>query len=401
MTSLISKSASQLQAEMSANLLSNTNINELSPGSKAKALLDMVAKLCSGTIQDVNFNIANSFLPTAQGQFLDVIGSAYGINRIVPDRTVLSESLVVRFYVEDGTFGDINSNNNIVIPKNTLITNSNGGTVFKTLKQETLLSTDSEKFITVQSNSPNRLGFIAKNSLNTHSFTSYTEGNQGTLKVDNEESISFQTQLESDNDYRTRIGNALKLLATGNEAAVTFAALTTPGVKQAIFRPFVRGIGTCDVVIEGITTNVPTGLIQMVQQKVNEVKPLGVDVLVRPVTQLGMSMSLELTYQPGTSRSERNVINQSVSSALISYINNIPVGDAFIFNEAIQRVLDVSDKIKNVGRTAQPFKLVTIHIPNELGASTQNLTDDFSLSPEEKLIVEPSLASPIVITELN
>ena len=58
-----------------------TNISRLSPGGKARAILESVNKRLDEAYDIFDLNLARAFVSSAPGQFLDLIGEILGVTR--------------------------------------------------------------------------------------------------------------------------------------------------------------------------------------------------------------------------------------------------------------------------------------------------------------------------------
>ena len=119
---LIRKNYSDIIDSALRQLTQETNITQLSPGAKARALLEIVSRQISEQYQIFDLNLANAFLSTAQGEFLNYIGEIVGVERLQPVTAgTVAESQNVIFYTFAATFGAINGGSDITIPKGTRI----------------------------------------------------------------------------------------------------------------------------------------------------------------------------------------------------------------------------------------------------------------------------------------
>jgi hypothetical protein len=137
------KSFEQLQADFISELTSNTNITRTTPGSKARTLSEIFNKKLNKSYQDFDINFLRSFLPFAQGRFLDHLGDMLNIPRLGSLRaSAPASSELVRIYVETGTFGDLNSGNDINVPIGTVVSTLpfGGGISFQLVEGVTLQS---------------------------------------------------------------------------------------------------------------------------------------------------------------------------------------------------------------------------------------------------------------------
>src|SRR2546426_917181 len=97
-------------------------IRQLAPGGKARAFADIVGDRLGQSEQRQFQNLANTLIPYATGDSLDLLGEIYGVPRL--GQSSVQSDLADRnfeFYVRRGTFGDINHGKHIEIPQNVRI----------------------------------------------------------------------------------------------------------------------------------------------------------------------------------------------------------------------------------------------------------------------------------------
>jgi hypothetical protein len=97
--------------------LSATGIRQLAPGGKARAFGDIVANELAELENRQFLNIAQSLLPFATDTSLDLIGEIFGVARLTQQTaSVDMGDQNFEWFVRNGTFGSINSGQDIVIP---------------------------------------------------------------------------------------------------------------------------------------------------------------------------------------------------------------------------------------------------------------------------------------------
>lgn len=343
-------------------------------------------------------------MPFAQGRFLDYIGDMLGVSRLgSSNASAAAESKSVKFYVSSGTFGDLNGGQDIFIPVGTQISTLNGneGIIYKLASGIFLPATSSEQFISVVATKDGLGSNLGPDSLRFTTFNNYSA--RTGLKVTNVGVINNGSNIETDNNYRFRISNQVLASEAANETAVRLSLLVIPGVSNVILRPFARGIGTFDYIIQTVVPNTPDSVIAACQQAISRAQAEGIDGKALAPRLIGMSFQISLTWRNDASASDRTQIKTNIVSAIQDYINNLAVGEEFIRNELIQRILDVDNKIKNVGTADQPIDLVFIYRPSKLRDNKlkEEVVGDYEPLGDERLIIEPSIQSPVIIVDKN
>ena len=398
------KTYDQLQAEVMSELTSSTNITRVTPGSKARTLSQVFNRKINGAYQDFDINFLRSFLPFAQGRFLEYLGDMLGIQRLGATRsTSVQTAQQVKFYVDSGTFGDLNSGNDIFIPAGVQISTlpNNEGIIYRVAAGVLLPASATEQYISVEAVQDGTVANLGPDNLTFTTFNNYTSGTG--LKVNNIDLLTTGRDVESDNNYRFRINNQVLSSEKANETSVRLALLVVPGVSNIVVRPFARGIGTFDFLIQTVIPNTPEPVISACQQAINAVQAYGTNGRALRPRLTGMSFQVTITWRGDASTSERSQIKANIASALQDYVNNLAIGEDFIYNEAIQRIMQVDNKIKNIGTAARAIDVVSIYRESKLRDNKlkEELLTDYTPSADERLIIEESLTSPIILIDRN
>ena len=377
-----------------------TNLSNLNPGSKTRALLEAINARIRNAYGDFDLSFARAFLSGATGKYLDFIGELLNVNRLGAAGAIIpSAAQNVKFYVVSGTFGDINSGTDIVVPAGTIIKNRATGDAvrYKTSVPVTLLSTASETFVAVESLVVGQLANVGLGSIKFHEFENYSDTLNSTLKVLNIASITAGREIEDDINYRFRIANGVLSGEKGNATAVRIAALSTPGVANAMVTPYAQGIGTYDVLLQSITPTVTTQLISAVENSLLDITALGSLFRVRGPQEFGIEIEVTLTLRENLDLDGNVALADWVDISLVDYINNFDIGNELIINQLIEIVLGTDERIKNVGVTSKPIDFVGIYKPTKLSDNKirEELLDDFAPPEDGRVIIEPSVADPV------
>lgn len=397
-----SESREQIYGDIINDIIDSTNVTRSSPGSKTKALVDAVSKKMGRMYSTFDLNFGQAFLDGASGRWLDFFGDMFGVERLgeIPARqSALDRNM--KFYVNAGTFGDINRGSSINIPSGTVVSTQSGGQGIKytTTVATVLASSASEGYVSIQSVSTGDSGNVGKSQLRYHDFTTYSDYQNDTLKVVNEADIVNGANLETNANYKFRIANRITEVENANDLAVRLAALAVPGVADIVFIPFHRGIGTFDIIIKAVTPTASDGLISSTQAAIAGVTSTGIVPRARAPVEVGLSLVGTLTYKRQlSSEEERNILN-SVTTNVTNYINSLDIAEEFIVQEVLERVLSTSDLIKKVGSTTQPFDNLYLYKPSRLEETKIRsiLIDDYTPKSDERVIVENRYAGAIPI----
>lgn len=402
---LLERSLQRLQGETMNELISSTPITRATPGAKARALLQTVNRKVNKAYQELDVNILQSFLPYATGRFLEYIGDMLGLPRLGASKAVASiDSKTVKFSVATGTFGTINSGNDISIPSGTLISTQTGsvGIVFRTTSNVILNRLLSEQYVPVEALRDGDAQNVGVGQLRFHNFTSLV-GSPRLLLVSNTGAIYNGASLETDTNYRFRLASQSLSAERANETSIRLALLVIPGVADLVTKRYARGIGTYDIIIQSVIPNTPASVIEACQEAISRVQAEGIDVRVYAPRLTGIAFNLAITWRNDATVSDRIAIKPKITETLSTYINNLSIGAEFIVNEAIERVMSVDNKIKNIGTAQEAFDNIFIYRTSRLRDNKikEELLGDFDSEDDERLIIEPTISNPIVLTDKN
>jgi uncharacterized phage protein gp47/JayE len=394
---LFSETESKIFGDVMFDIVSNTNLTRASPGSKTRAIAQAVSKKMGRMWSQFDLNIVQAFLTEAEGEYLDFIGAMLGIARLGEEPAgITADQRVGRFYVEVGTFGQINSGLSIYIPAGHIVSTGAAGTGIRyRLPYAVILPSDaSEAFVPLEALRAGAGSNVGPGQLVFHDFLNYADSLAGSLKVTNQAGIINGHDIESDTNFRFRIANQTVASERANQTAVRLAALTTAGVADVVLLPFHRGIGSYELLIKATSPSVPLGLIDAVEEACQKVTAQGIVLNVRGPDELGISMLARVTLRRVLSPTEETNVLNAATQNVVDYINNLDISEELIVNEIVERVMGTSDLIKNIGQANKPIERLWLHRPSLLEANKvrSTLLGDFAPESDEKLLVEDRYA---------
>lgn len=391
------KSGTQYASEILA-ILQSTGIMNTSPGGKARALADIIADRM-GDLETRQFvTVSQNLLPYATGISLDSLAAIFGIQRLqASDASSPALDSNFEFYVTSGTFGDINSGNQITIPAGTRIfTSASNGPVYTVDVQTVLPASSSSVIVSASSTLTGSAGNASAGVFNQTNFNNYTQSDFGTLLVTNNFGIIGGRDAESDDDLRYRV--QLKLQSTGGNGEVDLrsAILQIPGIQDIVFNPLA---GTYQVYVYGIAPQVPPSLLALVQTAINENTAYPLTGLAIVPDLVGISLATTLTLQAGLGSADQTAVISNAQTAAANYINNLTVGQEFIINEVAVVILNSDTRILDIGNPNQPLNSIFIWRSRSDGTRySQFLVNDYTPAIGERIIVENSISNPINLT---
>lgn len=331
----------ELVQDSLSQLKSTTTITNSNVGGITRSLVEIINKNISDFYDVLDINMMMGFLSTSQGYFLDLIGAMFNMPRI-PASTAskLSSDGVQKFYVVDGsTLGS--KIPSLVIPQNTTVSTGTGGVTYYVSADTPFSATVTEVYVPITASAVGSSYNVSTNTLTTHDL--------GIVDVftTNEAPIVNGSESEADANYKYRLINATLAAERANEISIRLATLSVNGVANLVVRPYARGIGTYDVVVipvDGIATD---SLIASVQAALETVQAYGVTgTAIKPAI-VPVDIEVRLVFVDKATDYQKSQVRASVQAAIESYIVNIPLGGTFVLNEMRQRIMDVSEQIKD------------------------------------------------------
>ncbi|MDD3412424.1 MAG: baseplate J/gp47 family protein [Lachnospiraceae bacterium] len=392
-------------------LSSYTNLTFLSPGSKARLLVEILGEELGLEAERLDQNVGVALIRNSKGKLLDYIGEVFGMTRLSEVKaSVFSEEENFMIYTLEPNFGAINNGEDINIPVGAIniysTPNSSANRVaYKNTQMITLPRNSNRVFFAAEALYAGENSNVGANSLVFHDFTNYADSLSRTLLVTNNESITYGRNEESDDNFRFRIQREKISGEAGNETAIRLSALLIPGVSDIVKIPYSRGIGTNDWLIRSTSTLVSSSLIDAVQNVIDERQSAGMSNLAKAPNIVGLELSFPLTYKTVLEDSEKEKIRAEIRKNLADYINNLAIGEKLILDQLVRVVLNSSDKIESIGDkgSASNFTYVFIHQRSGMSNSVirKSLLTDYKTKSNERVILEPRIESPILIKDNN
>ena len=249
--------------------------------------------------------------------------------------------LVSRGFLINDSNGEPQS---LVIPKDTIVQNFDG-TVSYTIINDINISND-DAYVGVISTSSGPVGNVQTNSLVAHTLAQIPELRKISqyIKCSNRYPIQNGKYSLTDEEFRYRIATARSAIRA-NELSIRRAALSVPGVRDILFEKNKYGNGTINIIVDGVSPLTSQGLIEAVKEKVQQELSYGDTVYVDRPSYLGVELDIGIVTKLGVT--DELSIRQQAKSAIIQYINDLPIGGEIIWNRIIDVVMDV-DGIEDV-----------------------------------------------------
>jgi len=376
---IFGKTRIQIEQETIEQLASDSQVTNLNRGSTARSLVDAIGDQLNDVYQAIEANYSQSFLDLAAGQFLNLIGSTFGLTRRDSVAAhVSAQDEAIKFFTQDKSplASHIPSK---AIPVNTLVQTSNGDVVFFVSEDAPINDVQSEVFVSATAQDAGTVSRVGRAKLIKHDL------GISTVSVTNTQDIGSGTDIESDAEFRLRISTATLLGQSGNVAALRSAALRTPGVSNVRIKEFPSGVGTVQVFLIPSGTIVPRDSFNSAEQLVSRARSAGIRVEVRQPNYVPVQLTVRLTFNKNTSDADQLRIKRAVPASIADYLDDIQLGGTLVLNQLRRSILSTSESIQDI-------QIVCYIIRNR-----PQLLKNFSLFEDELFIPDPSMSTPFRI----
>jgi uncharacterized phage protein gp47/JayE len=406
------------------SITAQTNIRQMAAGSKARSLIETHAKEIDNLSVLQNTNLKKAFLPTTFGQFLDHFGAMVGLSRY-PQRTaeVLAQDRVFRFYVRGGgTFGSINNGSGFTISAGTRMTSpaavvyeatslygyqEEPDTVYDrsihyTITEDTpVASDDTEVFVPSKALTPGAGGNLAApKMIKGHNFTNYDDYLGKSLLCENVKPVLNGVDAESAASYRYRISQALTASEKANYIAIYNAALSVPGVSDAIIIPWEDGAGRFNVYIKSTSSVVSDRTINDVQTAIDSVNAVGTIGFARKPYEIGVEIDSTITFRSDFKDDVKDEIKTGMEITAVRYLNSLAIGQPLILSDLVSQLKQSDNRIATVGFNEKTFfDAVFVWYPAKLAEAGRRrerlVADTLGIPVHARVIAESTIADPV------
>ena len=232
----------------------------------------------------------------------------------------------------------------VTIPIGTLISTPSG-LIYSTTTEGVILSGETDSGdVSIQAND---VGGNFK--VPAHSISTMTTPVVGVDSVDNASSTTGGADEEDDNSFQQRFREYVLGLGKGNVYGLITAAKSITGVRSASaieHFPPLSDIYNVSLYVDDGAGNAPDEMIEDVLDIIlgdstatnPGYKPAGINLRVLGPTKVTVAIAVVIT---DTGDVSRTTISTNVAAAVTDYINNLQIGEDVIFNELVQRIMEV------------------------------------------------------------
>ena len=246
------------------------------------------------------------------------------------------------FYVENKTFGDINSGEDIFIPSKTIVGTSIDpelGTIVYEVQEDYILEKDSSiMYCSVKATNPGNSQNVDSESLIYHNFNNYTLNNLDELRCTNRFAILNGSDLENDSLYKIRLNNYISTQSNLNIDKLTLKGLMMPGITEVRVVPSYFGIGSVGVIIFGNGRESSAELEEFFQRRLYEFITPGQDVRVASGIKVYLDFDIRVYIEKNIPILEQEKIKSDIRDEIFTLIK-VKENSRFISFSEISNIL--------------------------------------------------------------
>lgn len=329
-----------MAGELKSALAAHTNLTAYDASSKTKVLVDVLTEQTLLTRQEAISAFRSIQADTATGAALIKIGEAMGVPVLLETfANVIAEESNFAFYVDSGTFGNLNGGNPFVIPAGTRVwtdpnENETGSTIgYKLVSDVTCEANSSVVYCSAKAENSGPGSNIGGGVIRNHGATSYSG-----LKIINFYPVLNGRDRETDTQYRYRIITAYQQFISSNDTKTHLTSLRIPGVLDTRIVPGYYGLGTVGVVVLSVDYMSSTSLIAAVQSELNNLAAPGAKFYAVPAACTYVDMEMELTTTKVLSATEQTDIGLKIKTYISEYFRTITLGGTLYLNDLVSYI---------------------------------------------------------------
>jgi len=372
------KNFAEISEEILAELEATTELTALAPGSSAAVLANIIARRIAELYGDMEFNNAMAFPSTARGVYLDLKAEEFGLKRIEAQPAIsYASDQNIKFYAPTGvlkTYLPLG-----YIPASTRITNTGGDIVYKVANDTYFADADNEVFVTASASSSGTENNVAKGELEVHSL------GPAQVSVSNMYAIQNGEDVESNESLRSRMSAAPLVLATGNLDAIRASVSVIPGSSEVMVIPYEQGVGSIGIKIIPVANVLTDDLSAQVAILAGANKAAGDYLHVTGPEYCPVELSVQLLFDIGVTEAEKAALVSPCESAILGYLSSLRMGQMFVLNEMIQRIMDTSETILDMQVRCYSFR------------GRPQALRNFVPYKDEVYIADPDISKPIEV----
>jgi hypothetical protein len=167
--------------------------------------------------------------------------------------------------------------------------------------------------------------------------------------------------------------------------------------------PLYRGIGTVDILLDTVTGAVSDQVLESVARAVDRTRSLGIDILIRRPSLVGVELALDVKLARGLSSADKILVSNTIRDTISSLIAAVPMGDDLSINSISAAVLSCDRRIVDIGTPGRPFSELVLWRDSPLTGARRPAVlrnSNIILGNDERLTLEGQGQQSIRIIEV-
>lgn len=377
-----SRSLSDFQSQSLEFLSENTPFTNVMPGSSARSITDIVNLQMSNLSSDISELSYNTFLDTAGGYYLDLIGNMFNLERYYPtDYVTAAGDKNIKFFT-NGTTTLLRALGSNTISAGTVITSTDGNVSMTVTESVSFEDTATYVFVGARLTRSSNTLDIGPNQITVHNL-----GASDKVFVTNTSRIGYNPVPESDESFRDRISLAVSALSGPTEARVSSVLRQFSDVAEIDIRENVSGTGTYDVYLVPVGNRISENTIRSANSVLLEASGFGITFNIREFDYIPIKIEIRVTFINETEDSIKEILIRQAESRVESLIGNIRPTEKLSMSRITAEVLNVSQQISSA-------EVVYLCINNKVRAIT-----DLVLEDDELFVPDENQINPIMVRQ--
>ena len=377
-----SRSLSDFQSESLGFLLENTPFTNVAPGSSARSVTDIINLQMANLSSNISELSYNSFLDSAAGFYLDLLGSMFNLTRYYPQSYVTTAGDKNIKFFTDGTntlYRVLGSNS---ISAGTIISSADGNVSLTVSETVTFEDTATYVFVGATMTRNDRTLDIGANQITIHNL-----GATDRVFVTNTSRIAYSSAPEGDDSFRDRISNAVVAAQGPTEARVRSILRQFNDVAEIDIRPNVSGSGSYDVYLIPVGNRISENTIRSANNILLEQSGFGINFNIREFDYIPIKLEVKITFNNLTEDSIKETLIRQAETRIEAVIGNLRPSEKLSMSRVVAEVLNTSDAISSA-------EVVYLCINKKIRAIT-----DLLLKDDELFVPDEDEVNPIMVRQ--
>ena len=376
------QSLSDFQSQSLEYLSESTPFTNVMPGSSARSITDVINLQMADLSSHISELSYNSFLDTAGGYYLDLIGSMFNLTRYYPGPyTTTAGDKNIKFFTKGtDTLSRVFGSN--TIPAGTVINSSDGNVAMSVIEDVTFEDTATYVFVGANLAKTGNTLDIGPSQMNIHNL-----GAIGRLFVTNTSRISYSSVPEGDNSFRDRISSAVIAAQGPTEARISSSLRQFSDIADIDIRENVSGTGTYDVYLIPVGNRISENTIRAVNRVLIETSGFGITFNIREFDYIPIKLEVRVTFSNRVQDAIKETLIRQAETRVENLVGNIRPTEKLSMSRITAEVLNVSGELTSA-------EVVYLCINKRVRAIT-----DLILEDDELFVPDEDEVNPIMVRQ--